>query len=129
MNGYRGPNTPRISNQLVANQFMHAGQTATWKQYISASAGVPEAGIGTTPFYRHQLITALFKSTVGFTLTQPEYQHPAGMTIDSDFLVVTQQRLNRQDELLWMGSAWRIDSDSQPNKLDGTWLNILKRGE
>lgn len=126
---YRGPNPQRIAGQHAANQFTHAGQTAIWRQYISASAGVSVAGFGSTPFYREQLITALFKSTVGFTLTQPEMQTPAGMTVDADFLVVTQQQLHRQDELTWRGTAWRIDSDSQPSKMDRTWINVLKRGD
>lgn len=126
---YRGPNTQRIQNQMQANQFQHAGQTATWRQYISASAGVDVAGFGSTPFYREQLITALFKSTVGFTLTQPEFQTPAGMTLDADFLVVTRQKLSRQDELRWQGTAWRIESDSQPSRIDCAYLNVLKRGD
>lgn len=126
---YRGPNNQRIANQQQANQFAHAGQTAIWRQYISASAGVSVAGFGSTPFYRQQLITALFKSTVGFTLTQPELQTPAGMTVDADFLVVTRQQMHRQDELMWRGTAWRIESDSQPSRLDGSYINVLKRGD
>lgn len=126
---YRGPNTQRISNQMQANQFQYAGQTAVWRQFISASAGLDYAGYGSTPFYREQLITALFKATQGFTLTQPELQTPAGMTIDADYLVVTQQKLHRQDELRYMGSAWRIDSDSTFSRLDKTWINVLKRGD
>lgn len=126
---YRGPNNQRIGNQMRSNQFQHAGQTATWRQYVSASAGIEYAGYGSTPYYREQTITALFKATQGFTLTQPELQTPAGMTIDADYLVVTQQRLNRQDELIYMGSAWRIESDSTFSRLDKTWINVLKRGD
>src|SRR3990167_8293638 len=122
---YRGPNSQRISTQLNANQFHYAGQTAIWRQYISASAGLDYAGYGPTPYYREQLITALFKATMGFTLTRPEIQTPAGMTLDADFLVVTQQPLHRQDELRWQGSAWRIESDSQPSRMDKTWINVL----
>lgn len=129
MNGYRGPNNRRIANQVTDNQFRFAGQTAVWRSYISASAGLDYAGYGDTPFYREQLITALFKATQGFTLTQPELQTPLGMTVDADYLVVTRQQLKQQDELVYRGSAWRIDSDSQPSRMDNTWINILKRGD
>ena len=126
---YRGPNPQRIAAQSQGNQFLYAGQTAVWRQYVSASAGLDYAGYGPTPFYREQLITALFKATQGFTLTQPELQTPAGMTLDADYLVVTQQQLHRQDELVYRGSAWRIDSDSTPSRMDKTWINVLKRGD
>lgn len=125
---YRGPNPQRIAGQMTHNQFQHAGHVVTWRQYISASAGLDYAGYGPTPFYREQRITALFKAAMGFAMTQPEMQTPAGMTIDADWLIVTRQQLHSQDEIVYQGSAWRIDSDSQPSRMDGTWINVLKKG-
>lgn len=121
---YRSPNQPRILNQSNTI-FQYAGNTATWRQYISASAGVSVAGFGSTPFYAERTITALFAPLPH----APESQQPAGMIVSDEFQVTTKEKLQRQDELRWRGERYRVDSDPSPATLPGTYVFIVKRGQ
>jgi hypothetical protein len=121
---YRTPQTDRISRQTRDTIFRHAGQTATWRQYISASAGTPVAGLGDESRYREQTITALFGH-----LEQPESQTPAGTIITAAVTAVTREQLSRNDELIWRGIEFRIESDPAPAKIAGTFVSILRRAD
>lgn len=122
---YRGPNPERQRQQTNTTVMTHAGNTATWMQYISASGGIPAAGIGATAFWREQLITAVFSPAQG----QPEEQTPGGMLADAELTVVTEQQLGRNDRLIWRGVEYRVDSDPQPSKLNDGWISLIKRGD
>jgi hypothetical protein len=121
---YRGPNNQRIGNQQTDAIFRHAGQVATWRQYISASAGVPAAGFGDAPQYREQTVTALFGD-----VKSPEMPYAAGMIAAADIYAVMRERPARQDELLWRGVSYRVESDPAPARLAGTYTMILKRSQ
>lgn len=121
---YRAPNSARIAAQQLATHFQHAGHTATWKHYISASAGVAAAGMGSAPRYREQTITALFG-----TVNQPEQPTPAGLFAAADIYAVTRERVGRSDELVWRGVPYRVESDPAPGRLAGTWISTLKRSK
>ena len=121
---YRGPNTSRISTQQSVDIFRHAGQTATWRQYISASAGVNAAGFGDAPQFREQTITALFGD-----VKAPETPYAAGMIAAADIYAVMRERPARQDELLWRGVSYRVESDPAPARLAGTYTMLLKRSQ
>lgn len=121
---YRNPDQRRILNQSQTI-FQYAGQTATWRQYISASAGVSVAGFGVTPFYAERTITALFAPLP----RAPEMQQPAGMIVSDEFQVTTKEHLQRQDELRWRGERYRVDSDPSPATLPGTYVFTVKRGQ
>lgn len=112
----------RISMQQSDNIFRHAGQTATWRQFISASAGVPAAGFGDAPQYREQTVTALFGD-----VKSPETPYAAGMIAAADIFAVMRERPARQDELLWRGVSYRVDSDPAPARLAGTYTMKLTR--
>ncbi len=122
--GYRGPNSARISRQSRANQFAYAGQTAIWRQYVSASAGRSFMGIGAGSGYRQQVITALFAAAYS---GQPEMQTPAGLIANADFMVTTQVQMKRTDELIWRGVTYRVESDPTPSRMDSTWMSLVKR--
>lgn len=121
---YRAPNSARIAAQQLGTHFQHAGHTATWKQYISASAGVAAAGMGSAPRYREQTITALFGA-----INQPEQSTPAGLFAAADIYAVTRERVGRSDELVWRGVPYRVESDPAPGRLAGTWISTLKRSK
>jgi hypothetical protein len=120
---YRGINPQRIALQ-TQTIFASVGQTVTWRAYVSASAGVPAAGIGSQPAYAQRTITALFAE-----VTQPDAQANVGMLTMGQFLVVTREQLGKQDELLWRGTAYRVESDPTPYRIDGFWQTLVKRGK
>lgn len=120
---YRNPDQARIQAQ-AATIFQYAGQTALWRQYVSASAGVSVVGMGTTLYYREQPITALFAPLPA----NPEDQTPAGMIASDMFQVTTTQRVGRQDQLVWRGDVYRLESDPTPAPLPGMWVSQVKRG-
>lgn len=119
---YRNPHQPRIQAQ-AATVFQYAGQTATWRQYISATTGMSVMGRGAVVSYREQAITALFKPLP----PNPETQTPAGMIAADQFQVTTTQRLNRQDELRWKGDLYSVESDPSPATMPGYWVSEVKR--
>lgn len=121
---YRNPNPSRIQSQ-ESTIFQYAGQTATWRAFISASAGVAVAGFGATPFYAERTITALFAPVP----RAPESQQPAGMIASDEFQVTTKEHLQRMDELRWRGERYRVDSDPSPAALPGTYIFTVKRGQ
>lgn len=123
MPGYRNPDRQRIQTQ-AGTIFQYAGQTATWRDYSSASAGVSVAGFGSTPFYRQQTITALFRPLP----VNLETQTPAGLLAATQFQVTTREQLGRLDYLIWKGDTYRVESDPAPATLPGMWIATVVRG-
>jgi len=121
---YRKPARKRINQQQTAI-FENAGHVVTWRKYVSASAGVPVAGLGSAPRYVERTITALF----GSGLNQIEVQGAAGLTISTTFKATTREPLGRRDELVWQGEVYRVESDSTPATMPGTYVNTIKRGQ
>ncbi len=124
---YRGPQPGRIRQQVDSDIFRHAGQTATWRQYVSASAGVSVAGFGGSAYYREQRITGVFGDNQ--TPRFAEKQGAGGMIAAGEMMAVTREKLGKQDELTWRGVTYRVESDPTPSRLDGAWVTILKRGK
>lgn len=121
---YRSPNRDRMT--LQNNEiFRHAGSTATWRQYVSGSAGASIAGFGSAYHYREQTITAMFGQNMVAQIG--ERQVPGGMIAGGGISVVTKERLGRKDELRWMGSIYRVEGEPIPSQLVGHWVTILKR--
>lgn len=118
---YRGPDARRIAGQ-EADIFRRAGYTATWRQFVSATSGVPAAGLGGSSYYREQTITALFGAG-----RQPERQVPGGMIAAAELLVTTRERLGRRDELVWRGETYRVDGDPVPAPVTNQWISPVKR--
>jgi hypothetical protein len=123
MTNYRGPNRGRIQGQQSAI-FEHGGHVVTWRRYVSASAGVPGAGIGSAPRYVERMITALF-----YPLELTEGQRAAGLIVTSEFKATTRETLGRQDELVWQGETYRVESEATPAPMPGTFVSVIKRGK
>lgn len=120
---YRNPNQPRIQAQ-AATVLQYAGQTATWRQYVSAETGVVVAGRGATRYYREQTVTALFAPLPHNNETQTD----AGMLASDMFQATTRERIGRQDELKWGGETYRVESDPSPATMPGYFVATVKRG-
>lgn len=126
---YRGVQPQRQAAQT--NEIMKvAGFTGTWRQYISASAGVSVAGFGSAVSYREQTVTAILGSLMGNVVSpNVQRQTPMGQVSDGRLRILTQQRLSQLDEFVWRGVRYRVDADSQPSQLNGYWMSILVRGD
>lgn len=120
---YRGPDNGRIGTQSEAI-FTHAGQTVTWRQFVSASGTANAAGFGAVPQFREQTVLALIGP-----VKQPETPGAAGTMVSGDLFAVLRERPNRRDELVWRGVCYRVESDPAPASLPGTYTMMLKRGE
>jgi len=123
---YRGPQSYRQQRQ--ATDVLHmAGVTATWRQFVSAAGGNPDVGLEDTEYWRSQTITASFGDVDVARL--PEHQTPAGMIAKGDLYCVTREQLNREDELIWNGNTYRVESDPVRARMTQGWVSLLKRGE
>lgn len=125
MSMYSRPDKHRMNNQ-AERIYQFAGSTATWRAYVSASAGVPEAGIGDTFYYRQQTITGQF----GVMLNLPkigENVAAPGLIAAGQFQMVTRERVGRQDEIIYNSATYRVESDPVPAQLVGWWVTQIKR--
>ncbi len=125
MSMYSRPDKRRL-NQNAERIYQYAGVTAIWRQYISASAGVPEAGLGDSAFYRQQTITGQF----GVMLSPPkvgEQVAAPGMIAAGMFQMVSRERIGRQDEIIYNSAYYRVESDPVPAPLAGWWVTQIKR--
>lgn len=124
---YRGVNS-RLNNANFHEHILkQAGHTALWRQYISASAGVSVAGFGSAESYREQMITAIFGQ--GVVATNTEDQRAAGMLAAGTLRITTQQRLASEDEIVWRGVRYTVETESQPSLMDTTWMATIVRRE
>lgn len=125
MSMYSRPNQKRMGQQ-AERIYQYAGVTATWRQYVSASAGIPEAGIGDGQYYRTQTITGQF----GVMLSPPkigEGNGAAGQIAAGLFQMVSRERIGRQDEIIYNSAYYRVESDPVPAPLAGWWVTQIKR--
>lgn len=124
---YRGPQPNRHFLQAT-DLFQHAGYTATWYQFVSASAsGTRVAGFGSAYFYRQQVITGVFGNNVPASLI--EKQRAAGVIAAGDVQLVSREQIGRQDRLIWRGIKYNIESDPVPSRMAGLWVTVLRRAD
>lgn len=131
---YRGVNQPR-KNLQTTEILRQAGFTATWRQFVSASAGISVAGFGSAESFREQTITAMFgggamPGKIGGTVgANMQRQAALGQLIDGSLPVVTNVCMSDHDEIVWLGVRYRVDADSQPSQLNGYFMSVLVRGD
>jgi hypothetical protein len=110
----------------------YAGQTATWRQYVSASAGNAMAGYGSVSYYREQTITAVFGGGGvggGVTNANLEQTRAAGMIAEGNIRISTSFPLSNRDEVIWQGVRYRVDTNSQLSRMNQHYMSILVRGD
>ena len=128
---YFRPSRP-LYNLQTDDILRYAGQTATWRQFVSASASVGAAGFGSANYYREQTVTAVFGGgVVGGGVVNANLQRQLGMGQQEagTVRVTTQEKLSKFDEFIWNGVRYRVDTDSQFSPLNGYYMSILTRGD
>ena len=103
------------------------GETATWRKYISASAGNPVYGIGDEPQYQQRIVTGLFNAVVFDETMQAGGVYYAGDIVAA----LIDCRPAGEDEILWSGVTYRAASDPLPEAILGrsAYRVILRRGD
>jgi hypothetical protein len=125
MPGYRGPDLARQQQQMAANHYAYAGQSVTWRAYVSASGGVAVAGLGATGYYREMPISALFRPLPSL----PETQTPAGMIAAGQFEMTTREQVGRGDEIVWAGTVYRVEGAPVPATMHSGYVSLVARAE
>ena len=113
---------PQIDPYRIARNsnhiFTNAGETATLRRYISASAGSPIYGYGPQNMYFSAFtITGLFYW--GGHSNPRERLQAGGITTEGKLFVATQFAIDQRDEITWRGTAMRVDGDVIPENLGG----------
>ena len=105
----------------------HVGDTATWRKYVSASAGNPAYGQGDEPCYVERVVTGLFVSVTFEQIAAAGGQFVAG---DMNATLLDCQP-GREDEIKWSGTTYRVESDVNPEAILGraAWRVLLRRGD
>lgn len=105
----------------------HVGETATWRKYVSASAGNPAYGQGDEPQYVERTVTGLFLPVTFEEIAAAGGQYLAG---DMKASLLDCQPGSR-DEVRWSGTIYRIESDVIPQAILGrsAWRVLLRRGD
>jgi hypothetical protein len=120
---YRRTNQQRQQQMSVIQQTV--GQTATWRHYVSASAGAGTL-FGATRSYIETTFTGYFGQF--FMPSIVERQTPGGQIPAAAFGVITPFKFGVQDEVRYNGAIYRIEGDSQPSTLNAHYVTELKRG-
>ena len=105
----------------------HVGETAMWREYVSASAGNPAYGIADETYYSLHLITGLFRPA-----TFEEIQQAGGQILYGDInATLLDVRPEGQDEITWRGTNYRVESDFVPERIMGSsgYRGLLRRGD
>lgn len=130
---YRGVQQHRQHLQTT-DIMRQVGFTATWRQYISASAGVSVAGFGGASSYREQVVTAILgglaaPGKVGGTVgVNMQRQAAGGQLTDGNLSIVTNVQMGDKDEFIWRNVRYRVDANSQPSIMNGFWMTVINRG-
>lgn len=89
---------------------------------MSATPGVPAAGIQAQDHYAERPIWALFGKVM-----QVERETPAGMIAAAQIQMTTHQQIGRADQLIWRGVTYEVDSDPMPARIGGGYITIITR--
>lgn len=131
---YRNPDIFR-NRQQTEIIHRYAGQTAVWRQYISANPPTGDgvaAGFGVVTNYREQVVTGVFgggDAGGGVMSTNQQEARAAGTIAGGMVRMVSNVQMHDQDEVIWQGITYRVDTDSQPAIMAGSWQAILTRAE
>ena len=80
------------------------------------------AGISQINYYADRGVSALFGQ-----MSALEVQTPAGLIAASVVQMTTQERIGREDYIVWRGINFEVDSDPVPARFGDGWITILKR--
>ena len=98
------PDLERFSRirQGLSAVMQHAGETAVWRQYVSASAALAQYGLGSANTYVSRTITGLFAP-----LRPQEVMQPGGFYQAGDLRCTCFEPISTRDEFLFEGSRYQ----------------------
>ena len=98
------PDYERMSRvrQGMSAVLSYAGETAVWRQYVSASAALSEYGLGSGLTYVSRTITGLFAQ-----LRPQEIMQPGGFYQAGDLRCTCFEPISTRDEFLFEGSRYQ----------------------
>lgn len=99
--------------------FGGAGETATLRSYVSAGDAAAHFGINAPPFYVETTITALFASDIFGAPRPQERDRAGGQAQEARLMVTTDRPVSSRDEIIWRGTAYRVQGDPVPQHLGG----------
>jgi hypothetical protein len=113
-----------IRNNLTA-VMEYAGNTATQRVYMSASANSAEYGLGSAHSYSTRTITALFEP-----MRPNELIAAGGFYMQGDIKITTVLPIGKRDEFIYEGNRYVVISDPIGAYLFGTAASqtVLRRG-
>ena len=103
--------------------FRRAGRVLLWRTVESESGGNVAMGLGPTPTWRERTITALMAGP-----DNAEQRTMAGAFAAGEFSVITREKLGPDDELVWNGNVYRIESQPVMSTNTRYYKSIVKRG-
>lgn len=99
--------------------FANAGEVVKLRTYVSGTTGTPKYGVGTVLNYTETTITGMFASNIFGAPRPTERMGPGGQTQEAQLMVTTERALGTQDEIIWQGTAYRLDGAAIPQVLGG----------
>src|SRR3990167_2604793 len=107
-----------------------AGEPALLRTCVSGGGGNAQYGAGAPLRFTERTITAMFAANVAAQGVPfpTERRLPGGEAQAANLYVSTDEPLNARDELVWRGTAYRIDGSPVPQVLGGRalWRSPLK---
>src|SRR3990167_9525778 len=99
--------------------FGGAGETATLRTFVSAGAGAAQFGVNPASFYAETVITALFASDIFGAPRPQERDRAGGQAQEARLMGTTDRPVAARDEIIWRGTAYRVQGDPVPQHLGG----------
>ena len=111
------PDANRLSliRQNLSALMQNAGQTGTWRQYISASAGQSEFGQATSLYYVPRVFSGIFSDVKPMEIWQA-----GGKILAGDVWVTTVLPLAVRDEINYAGGRYMVETEAAAVTLFGT---------
>ena len=113
-------------NSQAEALFEFAGWWLTWRKFVSRGAEFLNSrldGVSRTETYEDIRIRGLVR-----WIELDDIQTEAGQFAAGDAMVETWVKLNYQDEVIIQGVTYRVERDSIPNPMTGTYRTFCKRG-
>ena len=124
---------PRPDREYIARNagiiFSGAGETAILRAYVSGAAAANDFGYADSFRYNERTVTGLFAiGTIGGVTLAREMQLAGGQAQANILTVTLPFSIGAQDEIIWRGTAYRVDGQGTPEVLGGRfiWRSPLK---
>ena len=124
---------PRPDREYIARNagviFSGAGETALLRAYVSGASAANDFGYADSFRYNARTVTGLFAiGPIGGVTLAREMQFAGGQAQANVLTVTLPFSIGAQDEIIWRGTAYRVDGQGTPEVLGGRvlWRSPLK---